>query len=145
MHVSLNQSSVRRDLAAPKTKDSAMRRYFYNSLASYLSLYVRPQDEVVEIGPRSDSLGKQFAKYRAVSSVEDAKSVDQPARDYVLLNGTIHYERDIQEMLNRLRECLEGSARVLFVYYSMLWKPLAWLRIKGWRAQSHARTELDRS
>ena len=51
-----------------------MRRYFYKSLASYLSLYVRPQDEVVEIGPRSDSLGKQFAKYRAVSSVEDLKT-----------------------------------------------------------------------
>ena len=107
-----------------------MRRYFYNSLASYLSLYVRPQDEVVEIRPLSDSLGKQFARYRAVSSVEDLKAVDQPTRDYVLLNGTIHYERDIQEMLNRLRECLEGSARVLFVYYSMLWKPLAWLASK---------------
>ncbi len=38
-----------------------MRRYFYNSLASYLSLYVRPQDEVVEIGPRSESLGRHFA------------------------------------------------------------------------------------
>ena len=107
-----------------------MRRYFYNSLASYLSLYVRPQDEVVEIGPHSDGLGKHFARYRAVSSVEDLKAVDQPTRDYVLLNGTIHYERDIQEMLNRLRECLEGSARVLFVYYSMLWKPLAWLASK---------------
>ena len=65
--------------------------------------------------------------------------------DYVLLNGTIHYERDIQEMLNQLRDCLEGSERILFVYYSMLWKPLARLRLKGWRAQSHARTELDRS
>ena len=107
-----------------------MRRYFYTSLASYLSLYVRPQDEVVEIGPRSDSLGKHFAKYRAVSSVDDLKALEQPVRDYVMLNGTIHYERDIQEMLNRLRECLEGSARVLFVYYSMLWKPLAWLASK---------------
>ena len=48
----------------------------------------------------------------------------------MLLNGTIHYERDIQEILNRLRECLDGSARVLFVYYSMLWKPLAWLASK---------------
>ncbi len=47
-----------------------------------------------------------------------------------MLNGTIHYERDIQEMLNRLRECLEGSARVLFVYYSMLWKPLTWFASK---------------
>ena len=75
-------------------------------------------------------MGRQFVKYRAVSSVEDLKTIDEPARDYVILNGTIHYERDIQEMLNRLRECLDGSARVLFVYYSMLWKPLALLASK---------------
>jgi len=107
-----------------------MRRYFYKSLAAYLALYIRPQDEVVEIGPLSESLGRQFIKYRAVSSVEDLKTIDEPARDYVMLNGTIHYERDIQELLNRLRECLNGSARVLFVYYSMLWKPLALLASK---------------
>jgi len=107
-----------------------MRRYFYKSLAAYLALYIRPQDEVVEIGPLSESLGRQFIKYRAVSSVEDLKTIDEPARDYVILNGTIHYERDIQELLNRLRECLDGSARVLFVYYSMLWKPLALLASK---------------
>ena len=107
-----------------------MRRYFYKSLAAYLALYIRPQDEVVEIGPLSESLGRQFVKYRAVSSVEDLKTIDEPARDYVILNGTIHYERDIQELLNRLRECLDGSARVLFVYYSMLWKPLALLASK---------------
>jgi len=101
-----------------------MRRYFYKSLASYLSLYIRPQDEVVEIAPVSEGLGRQFAKYRTVSSVEDLTTIGQ-ARDYVLLNGTIHYERDIQELLNRLRESLDASVRVLFVYYSMLWKPLA--------------------
>jgi len=125
MHVSLNQCSPRGDLAVPKTNDSVMRRYFYKSLASYLALYVRPQDEVVEISPLSDSLGRHFERYRAVSGVEDLTRIDQPARDYVMLNGTIHYERDIQELLNRLCECLDGSARVLFVYYSMLWKPLA--------------------
>jgi hypothetical protein len=127
MHVPLNQCSPRGEVVAAKTKRSAMRRYFYNSLASYLSLYVRPQDEVVEIGPSSDSLGKYFARYRAVSAIDDLTSLDEPARDYVLLNGTIHYERDIQELLNRLRECLDGGVRVLFVYYSMLWKPLVWL------------------
>jgi Glycosyl transferase family 2 len=107
-----------------------MRRYFYRSLASYLSLYVRPQDEVVEIGPRSDGLGKHFTRYRPVSSVDDLKTLEQGVRGYVMLNGTIHYERDIQEMLHRLRKCLDGSARVLLVYYSMLWKPLAWVASK---------------
>ena len=110
---------------APKGPESLMRRYFYNSLASYLSLYIRPENTVVEISPLSDGLSMRFANYRAVSSVAALKEVRQRTSDYLLLNGTIHYERDIQGMLDQLRELLEGSERVLFVYYSMLWKPLA--------------------
>jgi GT2 family glycosyltransferase len=113
------------DLVASKKRESATRRYFYNSLASYLSLYVRPEDEVVEINPRTEGLGGRFTNYRAVSSIATLKATHQRAPDYVLLNGTIHYERDIQEMLNQLQKSLEGSERILFVYYSMLWKPLA--------------------
>ncbi len=101
-----------------------MRRYFYDSLASYLSLYVRGEDQVVEIDPRSNALACRFANYRAVSSIATLKTAGQSPPDYVLLNGTIHYERDIQEMLNELQQALEGSERILFVYYSMLWKPL---------------------
>jgi hypothetical protein len=110
---------------APENRESLMRRYFYNSLASYLSLYIRPENTVVEIAPPSEGLGARFANYRAVSSVAALRATQQPAADYVLLNGTIHYERDIQGMLDQLGELLEGSERVLFVYYSMLWKPLA--------------------
>jgi hypothetical protein len=129
--VSRGRGAQRGYLAAPKAaRGSAMRRYFYKSLASYLSLYIRPEDKIIEIGPLSDDLGKQFASYRAVASLAVLKTIDQPAPDYVVLNGTIHYEHDIQEMLNQLRECLGGSTRVLFVYYSMLWKPLAWLASK---------------
>ncbi len=118
------ERAPRRQRAISKRTESATRRYFYNTLASYLSLYVRPEDEIVEVDPRSESLGERFANYRAVFSVATLKTKHQPAPDYVLLNGTIHYERDIQEMLNQLQESLEGSERVLFVYYSMLWKPL---------------------
>jgi GT2 family glycosyltransferase len=107
-----------------ETRESVMRRYFYDSLASYLSLYVRAEDQVVEIDPRSNGLACRFANYRAVSSIAALKTAGQPPPDYVLLNGTIHYERDIQGMLNELQQTLEGSERVLFVYYSMLWKPL---------------------
>ncbi|MFN2541162.1 MAG: glycosyltransferase family 2 protein [Chthoniobacterales bacterium] len=94
-------------------------------MASYLSLYIRPENRVVEIAPRSEGLGTRFANYRAVTSVAALETSAQEATDYVLLNGTLHYERDIQEMLHQLRDALEGSQRVLFVYYSMLWKPLA--------------------
>ena len=131
------ECSPGRHFAPGKATDSAIRRYFYKSLASYLSLYIRPEDEVVEISPRSGDLGTRFANYRSVSSVATLETVCQPAPDYVLLNGTIHYERDIQEMLNQLRASLGESVRILFVYYSMLWKPLAWLGSKfGLRTRS---------
>jgi len=118
------ERAPRRHPVISKRREYATQRYFYNTLASYLSLYVRPEDEVIEINPRSEGLGRRFANYRAVASIATLKTPHQQA-DYVLLNGTIHYEHDIQEMLNQLQESLEGSERVLFVYYSMLWKPLA--------------------
>jgi len=123
------ERAPRRHPVISKRREYATQRYFYNTLASYLSLYVRPEDEVIEINPRSEGLGRRFANYRAVASIAALKTPHQQA-DYVLLNGTIHYEHDIQEMLNQLQESLEGSERVLFVYYSMLWKPLARLASK---------------
>jgi hypothetical protein len=62
-----------------------MRRYFYNSLASYLSLYIRPENTVVEIAPRSEGLGARFAGYRAVSSVAPLKKAQPRTPDYLLL------------------------------------------------------------
>jgi hypothetical protein len=120
-----------------KERESAVRRYFYDSLAAYLSLYVRPEDEIVEIDPPTKGLATRFARYRAVPTVAAFGAIHYPRPDYVLLNGTIHYERDIQKMLKALRESLETSERILFVYYSMLWKPLAWLACKvGMRSRT---------
>ena len=107
-----------------KESESMLQRYFYDTLASYLSLYIRPKDQVVEIEPRSKALCERFANYQSVPNVAELK-MEHRRPDYILLNGAVHYERDIQEMLNQLRDCLKGSERILFVYYSMLWKPLA--------------------
>lgn len=119
------KDASRWDSGILKQKESAIRRYFYDSLAAYLSVYVRPEDEIVELDPRSAGLGVRFANYRAVPSIAMLKTDRQSAPNYILLNGTVHYERDIQKMLNQLQEFLKGSERILLVYYSMLWKPLA--------------------
>lgn len=116
--------------ALARTSESAMRRYFYDALASYLSLYVRPEDEVLEIDPRSADLGRRFSNYKAVVSVIDLIATERGPAACILLNGTVHYERDIQEMLAQLRKFLGGTERILFVYYSMLWQPLARLASK---------------
>ncbi len=110
--------------ATAEKSEPLLRRYFYDTLASYLALYIRPEDRVIEIAPGRSFLGKRFANYRALPSVAALRREGPPA-DYILLNGTIHYESDIEQMLGQLRTCLRGSERILFVYYSMLWKPLA--------------------
>ena len=123
--------------ALAKTSESAMRRYFYDALASYLSLYVRPEDEILEIDPCSADLGRRFSNYKAVASVIELIATARDPAACILLNGTVHYERDIQEMLTQLRRFLGGEERVLFVYYSMLWQPLARLASKlGLRSRS---------
>ena len=69
--------------AIAKNRESAMRRYFYDTLASYLSLYIRPEDQVIEIEPRSKDLGERFANYKAVSSVAALKTIEDRRADYV--------------------------------------------------------------
>ena len=44
--------------------------------------------------------------------------------DWVLLNGNIHYETDVQSFLENLLPALVSSTRVVITYYSSLWKPL---------------------
>jgi GT2 family glycosyltransferase len=111
--------------ALAEASESPMRRYFYDALASYLSLYVRPEDEILEINPHSTGLGRRFSNYKAVSSVMELIEIERSPSAYILLNGAVHYERDIQKMLTQLRKLLGGAERILFVYYSMLWQPLA--------------------
>jgi GT2 family glycosyltransferase len=135
--LSKGQQAVAANDQFASKKAGAVRRYFYDLLASYLSLYVRPENILAEINPLSDGLGERFANYRAVFDVAALKSLDPPVPDYILLNGTIHYERDVQEMLNELAEAVQGPERILFVYYSMLWKPLARLASKmHWRTRT---------
>ena len=44
--------------------------------------------------------------------------------DYVLLHGSVHYERDVQGLLEELARVCLASSRIILVYYSTLWKPL---------------------
>ena len=113
---------------------SILRNYFYSQLRIYLSLYVRPTDRVVEIlapnGATSLSLesnGTLILACRSGSSADlgdIAKRVFEFQPDYVLLHGTVHYERDVQGLIQELRAGLPASSRIILVYYSTLWKPL---------------------
>jgi hypothetical protein len=43
--------------------------------------------------------------------------------DYVLLNGNIHYEFDIQTFLENLREKIPPATRLIITFYNNLWRP----------------------
>lgn len=118
-------------------KDKAEKSYFYNILCKYLSIYILPDDSVVEVDPPSDALVGLIRNRRSLSLNGDQKAADSRSGDfasvdglrrdppdYYLLNGSIQYERDIHTLLGRLHELCSSSTRVIITYYSSLWKPL---------------------
>lgn len=99
-----------------------MKAYFYALLARYISLFARPGDSVVSLDPPSQDFNVHMPQCRTLSLTE---ATAQPlAIDFFLLNGTLHYESDIQDYLTRLRACMNDQARLIVVYYSSLWRPL---------------------
>ena len=110
-----------------------MRKYLYRKLREYLDLYVRPGDRIVEIDPKDTPAPFEFSDDQLLvldrnrSDVENSKAylkaLAEFRPDYVLLNGNIHYETDVQEFLETLRAALQPATRVIIIFYSSLWKP----------------------
>jgi hypothetical protein len=103
-----------------------LRAYFHSLIARYLALLVRPDDTLVDLDPLSTDLAQHFPQARVVGSEEAA--ADGPLQlagaDYVVLNGRLQYVRDIQTYLERVRDAMRPDARLIIVYYSMLWRPM---------------------
>ena len=127
-----------------------MRDYFYSLLRNYLSLFILPQNTVVEIDPTTPRLVGAMAQGRVAfrsgaaiaasasefraDSVLGFSDIETVRPDYLVVSGLIHYERDIQTLLDELRSRCEPHTRLVLTYYSALWKPLATLASKlGWR------------
>lgn len=112
---------------------SILHAYLYRQIRTYVSLYIRPSDRLAEIsqGTPIESLSLETndtlvldlrASQTQFPDTADRLSKFQP--DYVLLHGNVHYERDVQGLLEKLRCSLPVSARIILVYYSTLWRPL---------------------
>jgi len=98
-----------------------MRKYFYNLIEKYLRIYVRPEDSLIFWSHSSDSLYDLFPN---CVIWKDGIPKDESTADYTLINGQLHFERDIQAALENLRgHCLQ-STRVIITFYSILWRPL---------------------
>ena len=113
---------------------SSFRGYLYTQLRRYISLYVRPTDRLVEISTSklTQSLSLQTDRtlllgarsFRGTYPCDVTQQLSEFKPDYILLHGSVHYERDVQGLLEELRAGLPASSRIILVYYSTLWKPL---------------------
>lgn len=111
-----------------------MRKYFYGLLFKYLSLYIFDSDKVVFVHPPTNSLVSKFTQKRIIFDqtiggqnqsdhmlmFRDIRNYDP---DFVVLDGTLHYERDIQTLLDQIGEQIPSHARLVVTFYSALWKP----------------------
>lgn len=120
-----------------------MKRYFYSLLARYVGLFARPEDTLVDMDPLTDQMLPLLDHNAVTGSLCASEPIDA---DFVLLNGNLHYERDIQSVLARLQTRIRGDTRLIIIYYSALWRPVLalatalGLRIKepeeNWLSQS---------
>jgi hypothetical protein len=106
-----------------------MKTYFYKLIYKYLSVYIRPEDFLVEIDPENNYINQQYSNKsifftNEVAFQNEIGSIREKNPDFILLNGNIHYERDIQDFLNKLRDICSTHTRLVITYYSTLWKPL---------------------
>lgn len=117
-----------------------MKKYFYSLLRKYISLYILPQNSVVEINPSSNLLVgsmkggltsvRNFGGMESHSKATEAdkqiafESIEKYAPDYIVLNGLLHYQRDIQAMLREIHPMCRPNTRIIVTYYSALWRPL---------------------
>lgn len=114
-----------------------MKTYFYRLLHKYVSLYIRPGDAFIDIHPQTDRLLNLFHGIRkavipermtehifpSIEMLRDIHEIPAWKPDYLLLNGNIHYERDIQQFLQDVRQCCDANCRMIVTYYSSLWRP----------------------
>ncbi len=98
-----------------------MKHYFYTLLARYITLFARPGDSLAWIDPLGSDEARTMAGANAVDLEAAERGLDV---DYAVINGNLHYERDIQAYLARVHNGLASRSRLIVVYYSALWRPL---------------------
>lgn len=107
-----------------------MKKYFYSLVYNYLSVYLLPHDRVLEIvnDDRVDlfNVSQNWSRIN-LNKFDGGDDFDrlysEGPYDFILLNGCIHFERDIQELLHKVRQLCTPRTRLLTLYYSNLWRP----------------------
>jgi hypothetical protein len=97
-------------------------------------VFIRADNSVIEINPQSFPVSTCFENSKQISS-DDLGQLLNENPEYLILNGTVHYEREILSYFRKLKSFLSPESRVVILYYSNLWKPLvqfaSFLGIRG--------------
>jgi len=109
-----------------------LRQYFHSLLARYIGLHARLGDALIDLDPLNSDLIHRFTNAKPVDSgtatcgekISNDNLRDRlQGADYIVINGRLHYERDIQSYLERIRKAIASNTRLIVIYYSMLWRP----------------------
>ncbi len=104
-----------------------MRGFFYKTLNKYLQVFVRPEDSLLVVDPEDEKLfaehlHKDTAFHR--TGPNNFSALKNKKYSYILLNGNVHYERDIETFLNSVHSICSEETRIAVTYFSSLWKPV---------------------
>jgi GT2 family glycosyltransferase len=138
-----------------------MRKYFYSLMRKYLSLFIRPENTLVDFNPGAFSFAESFGNaffhvedgiFSALPNVDSGRILDmdqlkEMKPDFIIIAGNVHYERDIQKMLARLHSCSDAKTRLILTYYSNLWRPFtvlaSWLGFREKSSETNWLTHSD--
>jgi hypothetical protein len=101
-----------------------IKRYYYFLMARYLAVMIRPKNRAAEVNPQNDYLSRYLKPLKIISFPKEERTLVDLAPDYLVLNGNLHIERDINSFLTSLHRSLNPATRLIIIYYSSLWKPI---------------------
>ena len=113
-----------------------LNKYLCKVLSSHLSIYISPADTVLEINPLSPDLLKVFSgakSYWYNSPIPTwalklpqnltKKQLSRLQPKHIVLNTNLHYNPDIQDLLEWVHSIAQRNTRISLVFSSALWRP----------------------
>ena len=104
------------------------KQYFYGLLAKYVSFHLPESARVAELAPRSwlmrEALERPVAALETAGPDEGLDQLVPGSVNRLLMVGTLQFDGDAQQLLERVHARCDADTRLVIVYFSSLWKPL---------------------